>query len=168
MLEKLNPFAAPLAVTEITDLRIYPIKSCRGISVRKSHLTKRGLDLDRRWMFVDAETMKCAFLPPSPSHFHRQTHMLAQIRHYPRHLPNDTNRHRIRINPRHYLFRVLPLLCPRRTRCRTPLNFYPGHRSKCPCPRETDTSMARSKHGFTICEYLGIRHRWLCIPRRNK
>ncbi|KAG0650426.1 amidoxime reducing component 2 [Hyphodiscus hymeniophilus] len=59
MFEKLNPFAGPTAtVTEIADLRIYPIKSCRGISIRKSFLTKRGLDLDRRWMFVDAKTLK--------------------------------------------------------------------------------------------------------------
>ena len=58
MLENLNPFPQPSTVSEITDLRIYPIKSCRGISIKKSFLTKRGLDLDRRWMFVDAETLK--------------------------------------------------------------------------------------------------------------
>ena len=58
MLEKLNPFAAALDASEVVDLRIYPIKSCRGISIKKSFLTKRGLDLDRRWMFVDAETFK--------------------------------------------------------------------------------------------------------------
>lgn len=38
----------------ITALRIYPIKSCRGISLPTSTLTKQGLHLDRRWMFVDA------------------------------------------------------------------------------------------------------------------
>ncbi|KAE9379708.1 hypothetical protein N431DRAFT_365008 [Stipitochalara longipes BDJ] len=58
MLDKLNLFARPLVESEISDLQIYPIKSCRGISIRKSFLTKRGLDLDRRWMFVDAETLK--------------------------------------------------------------------------------------------------------------
>ena len=41
-------------VSEITSLRIYPIKSCRGISVPSSTITKQGLTLDRRWMFVDA------------------------------------------------------------------------------------------------------------------
>ena len=52
-----NPFAAsPTVVSEITDLRIYPIKSCRGLSVRSTLLTRQGLDLDRRWMFVDADT----------------------------------------------------------------------------------------------------------------
>ncbi|CZR68824.1 probable MOSC domain-containing protein 2, mitochondrial precursor [Phialocephala subalpina] len=58
MFEKLNPFSGPSAVSEVTELRIYPIKSCRGISIKKSYLTRRGLDLDRRWMFVDAETLK--------------------------------------------------------------------------------------------------------------
>jgi hypothetical protein len=62
MLEKLNPFSSsPSTTSEVVDLRIYPIKSCRGISVNKSYLTKRGLDLDRRWMFVDAETLKYEF-----------------------------------------------------------------------------------------------------------
>ncbi|RVX73558.1 hypothetical protein B0A52_02446 [Exophiala mesophila] len=41
-------------VSEITDLRIYPIKSCRGISVKSAKLTRQGLELDRRWMFVDS------------------------------------------------------------------------------------------------------------------
>jgi len=58
MFEKLNPFSGPSTVSEIADLRIYPIKSCRGISIKKAFLTKRGLDLDRQWMFVDAETLK--------------------------------------------------------------------------------------------------------------
>jgi len=58
MFEGLNPFASPSAVSEVTELRVYPIKSCRGISIKKSYLTKRGLDLDRMWMFVDAETLK--------------------------------------------------------------------------------------------------------------
>ncbi|EXJ95195.1 hypothetical protein A1O1_00314 [Capronia coronata CBS 617.96] len=40
-------------VSEITDLRIYPIKSCRGISVESTKLTREGLELDRRWMFID-------------------------------------------------------------------------------------------------------------------
>lgn len=38
----------------ITDLRIHPIKSCRGISVKSAHLTRKGLQYDRQWMFVDA------------------------------------------------------------------------------------------------------------------
>ncbi|KIX05792.1 uncharacterized protein Z518_03764 [Rhinocladiella mackenziei CBS 650.93] len=42
-------------VSEITDLRIYPIKSCRGISFRSAKLTRQGLELDRRWMFVDSK-----------------------------------------------------------------------------------------------------------------
>ncbi|KAI9172607.1 Mitochondrial amidoxime-reducing component 1 [Paramyrothecium foliicola] len=41
--------------SEIIDLRLYPIKSCRGIQVKSARLLKTGLDLDRNWMFVSAE-----------------------------------------------------------------------------------------------------------------
>ena len=40
-------------VSEIVELRIYPIKSCRGVKVDRTTLTRQGLHLDRRWMFVD-------------------------------------------------------------------------------------------------------------------
>jgi uncharacterized protein YcbX len=46
------------APTQITQLRIYPIKSCRGIVVKQAKLLKTGLDLDRTWMFVDAEKLE--------------------------------------------------------------------------------------------------------------
>ncbi|PQE32827.1 MOSC domain protein [Rutstroemia sp. NJR-2017a WRK4] len=58
MLRSLNPFAAPSTSTEITGLYIYPIKSCRGISVQSTLLTTHGLDLDRRWMFVSGADNK--------------------------------------------------------------------------------------------------------------
>lgn len=48
-----NPFAPRGTVSEIIELRIYPIKSCRGIKLDGTTLTRQGLDLDRRWMFVD-------------------------------------------------------------------------------------------------------------------
>jgi uncharacterized protein YcbX len=35
---------------------MYPIKSCRGFEVQKTILKEHGLDLDRRWMLVDAAT----------------------------------------------------------------------------------------------------------------
>ncbi|KAH7018604.1 uncharacterized protein B0I36DRAFT_368611 [Microdochium trichocladiopsis] len=44
----------PLASHDIVDLRIYPIKSCRGVQVQSAALLKTGLDLDRNWMFVSA------------------------------------------------------------------------------------------------------------------
>ena len=47
---------SPMISSEIISLRIYPIKSCRGFQVEKTTLRKRGLDLDRQWMFVDAHT----------------------------------------------------------------------------------------------------------------
>ncbi|KAM0151712.1 hypothetical protein ACHAQE_008419 [Botrytis cinerea] len=58
MFYNLNPFSSPSTTTEITDLLIYPIKSCRGISIKSSHLTTHGLDLDRRWMFVSGDDHK--------------------------------------------------------------------------------------------------------------
>ncbi|XHG08468.1 hypothetical protein AWENTII_011564 [Aspergillus wentii] len=42
--------------SEIVSLRVYPIKSCRGMQLTKTSLRMHGLELDRRWMFVDAET----------------------------------------------------------------------------------------------------------------
>lgn len=39
----------------ITALHIYPVKSCRGISLAVAELSGRGLAYDREWMMVDAE-----------------------------------------------------------------------------------------------------------------
>ncbi|MGQ0815298.1 MAG: MOSC domain-containing protein [Gemmatimonadota bacterium] len=38
----------------VTNLWIYPIKSCRGIAVEQFTLDDRGPELDRRWMLVNA------------------------------------------------------------------------------------------------------------------
>jgi uncharacterized protein len=38
--------------TEVISMRIYPIKSCRGIEVDATRLRKSGLTLDRNWMFI--------------------------------------------------------------------------------------------------------------------
>ena len=37
----------------ITGLYIYPVKSCRGISVQELKLTAVGPQFDRQWMLVD-------------------------------------------------------------------------------------------------------------------
>ncbi|KAF9888072.1 hypothetical protein FE257_009337 [Aspergillus nanangensis] len=42
--------------SEVVALRVYPIKSCRGFQVSHTKLRMQGLDLDRRWMLVDANT----------------------------------------------------------------------------------------------------------------
>jgi hypothetical protein len=34
----------------VAGLFVYPVKSCRGLAVAQSELTRRGLALDRRWM----------------------------------------------------------------------------------------------------------------------
>lgn len=46
----------PKQTSEIISLRMYPIKSCRGFEVQSTILKSHGLDLDRRWMLVDAAT----------------------------------------------------------------------------------------------------------------
>lgn len=38
----------------ITGLFVYPVKSCRGITLSSAQLTERGLAHDREWMIVDA------------------------------------------------------------------------------------------------------------------
>ncbi|KAL4929353.1 MOSC domain-containing protein [Aspergillus undulatus] len=42
--------------SEIVSLRVYPIKSCRGFETTSTKQCMTGLDLDRRWMIVDATT----------------------------------------------------------------------------------------------------------------
>ncbi|MEL6256886.1 MAG: MOSC N-terminal beta barrel domain-containing protein [Bacteroidota bacterium] len=39
----------------LTQISIYPIKSCGGISLEQAQLSDRGLLYDRRWMIVDPE-----------------------------------------------------------------------------------------------------------------
>ncbi|MFQ5936275.1 MAG: MOSC domain-containing protein [Acidiferrobacterales bacterium] len=38
----------------LAQINIYPIKSTAGITLKESHVTCQGLELDRRWMLVDA------------------------------------------------------------------------------------------------------------------
>ena len=38
----------------ITSLHVYPVKGLRGVDLRESRCTDRGLEHDRRWMVVDA------------------------------------------------------------------------------------------------------------------
>ncbi|KAJ5815380.1 hypothetical protein N7474_007157 [Penicillium riverlandense] len=46
----------PTQSSEIVSLYMYPIKSCRGFQVQATTLRQHGLDLDRRWMLVDASS----------------------------------------------------------------------------------------------------------------
>jgi uncharacterized protein YcbX len=39
----------------ITQLFVYPVKSCAGIALQETVLTETGFDLDRAWMVVDAQ-----------------------------------------------------------------------------------------------------------------
>lgn len=38
---------------KLSEINIYPIKSCRGISLADAVVEERGLQFDRRWMLVD-------------------------------------------------------------------------------------------------------------------
>ncbi len=42
---------------KISEINIYPIKSLKGISLDHSHVEKRGLRFDRRWMLTDKNGM---------------------------------------------------------------------------------------------------------------
>ncbi|ETS78736.1 hypothetical protein PFICI_08589 [Pestalotiopsis fici W106-1] len=62
-LQSFNPFAPTVRETAvISELRVYPIKSCRGFTVRSSRVTRQGLDLDRNWMFVSTTNGKNKFV----------------------------------------------------------------------------------------------------------
>lgn len=39
----------------VEEIVVHPIKSCRGVALEAAGVTKRGLELDRRYMLVDAE-----------------------------------------------------------------------------------------------------------------
>ncbi|KAJ5214940.1 MOSC N-terminal beta barrel [Penicillium chermesinum] len=56
LLPRLRLWQRPKQSSEIIALRMYPIKSCRGFEVQRTTLKEHGLDLDRRWMLVDAKT----------------------------------------------------------------------------------------------------------------
>lgn len=49
-----SPFSS--SDNEIVSLRVYPVKSCRGFEVKSAQVLRTGLDLDRNWMFILAET----------------------------------------------------------------------------------------------------------------
>ncbi|MFL6375045.1 MAG: MOSC domain-containing protein [Pyrinomonadaceae bacterium] len=40
---------------KLSEINIYPIKSCRGISLAEAIVEERGLQFDRRWMMVDGD-----------------------------------------------------------------------------------------------------------------
>lgn len=40
---------------KIADIRVYPIKSLAGVSLKSAEYDRRGFKLDRRWMLVDAK-----------------------------------------------------------------------------------------------------------------
>ena len=55
-LRSVAKFKSSQKPSEITSLRVYPIKSCRGFETKVAKQCMTGLDLDRRWMLVDEKT----------------------------------------------------------------------------------------------------------------
>jgi uncharacterized protein len=39
----------------LSEIHVYPVKSCRGIALESAVVTASGIEWDRRWMFVDAK-----------------------------------------------------------------------------------------------------------------
>ncbi len=58
----------------LSELNLYPIKSCKGISVDSWELEPRGLKHDRRWMLVDDQGI---FL--TQREYPRMTHIAVEI-----------------------------------------------------------------------------------------
>jgi uncharacterized protein YcbX len=53
--------------TQIVSMRVYPIKSCRGIEVDETRLRKTGLLLDRNWMFISTSDRKFMTIRSNPA-----------------------------------------------------------------------------------------------------
>ena len=53
--------AADAAAAKVTDIIVYPIKSCRGISVRRAAIGRCGFVNDRRFMVVNTANGKNLF-----------------------------------------------------------------------------------------------------------
>ncbi len=64
-------------VAVISQLYVYPVKSCAGVAVRDAILTETGLEFDRAWMVVDAsgefltqrELPRMALIKPQLKHY---------------------------------------------------------------------------------------------------
>jgi len=44
---------SPGSPAQLAGIHVYPVKSCAGIALESSQITRTGLALDRRWMLVD-------------------------------------------------------------------------------------------------------------------
>ena len=78
-----NPVPAPATDTAwdvtalISQLWVYPVKSCAGVAVQEALLTETGLEFDRAWMVVDAqgrfltqrELPRLALIQPQLKHY---------------------------------------------------------------------------------------------------
>src|ERR1700733_6408056 len=72
---------------QISELNIYPVKSCRGFRMNSAIVTKRGFTYDRAWMIVDDQN-KCltqrekpamALIQPQILDGHTRRHLLDEL-----------------------------------------------------------------------------------------
>ncbi|HWK50198.1 MAG TPA: MOSC domain-containing protein, partial [Steroidobacter sp.] len=42
-------------MVQVTELNIYPVKSCRGIALKQARLTETGFEHDREWLVITPE-----------------------------------------------------------------------------------------------------------------
>jgi uncharacterized protein YcbX len=64
--------------TQIVSMRVYPIKSCRGIEVDETRLRKTGLLLDRNWMFISKSDRKFMTIRSNPAMTLIDTNIITQ------------------------------------------------------------------------------------------
>lgn len=64
--------------TQIVSMRVYPIKSCRGIEVDETRLRKTGLLLDRNWMFISKSDRKFMTIRSNPAMTLIDTNIIVQ------------------------------------------------------------------------------------------
>ncbi|KAJ5101616.1 MOSC N-terminal beta barrel [Penicillium alfredii] len=83
----------PRQSSEIVSLRMYPIKSCRGFEVQETTLREHGLDLDRRWMLVDAATNQFLTIRQIPNMTRITTALSADGEELVVRVPREINNH---------------------------------------------------------------------------
>ena len=53
-------------VAEVDSILVYPIKSCRGVSLDRADISRKGFKYDRRWLIVAREAPKMLSLREEP------------------------------------------------------------------------------------------------------
>lgn len=62
-------------IAEIDSLIVYPVKSCRGVTLDQAHVSRKGFLYDRRWAVIKVDGLKKMALKDEP----RLTHIIPTI-----------------------------------------------------------------------------------------